>query len=153
MTLNDLLVAGERFEREGVESPVRGHVLVLARATPEVTRLATPGSAVATPVELCLRVWEPLQEGLVFVRAGWWYGPLLWLAACALAFGPVRRKKGAVVSVGVFAVMLYLLSALGAFAGAALFLPLAPGLLTMVAGLGAALLARETSARSQSSIP
>jgi hypothetical protein len=137
MTLNDLLVAAELHEREGAESPVRGQVVVLARATPEVTRLAARGMDSSLPMELCLRSWESLRSGQVFRRAGWWYGVLLWAGACLLALGPARRTNGRAVTAAVFSTLLYLLVALGLFAGTALFLPLAPWLLTMVLGLAA----------------
>lgn len=137
MTLNDLLVAAELHEREGAESPVHGQVVVLARATPEVTRLAGPGVAASTPVELCVRAWECLRTGQVFRRAGWWYGPMLWAVACVLAFGPARRGNRKAMVAGVSAFLVYLLAALGVHAGTALFLPLVPGLLTIAAGLAA----------------
>lgn len=135
MTLNDFLVAAELHEREGADSPVRGQVVVLARVTPEVTRLAGPGVAASTPVELCLRSWDSVRTGGVFRRAGWWFGPALWALACVLAFGPARRGNKPAFVAGVFAALIYLLVALGVFAGTALFLPLVPGLLTIAVGL------------------
>ena len=135
MTMNDLLVAAEKLEREGGSSPVRGHVVVLARATSDVTRLAGEGADPVTPAELWAQAWEAVRRGRLFRSPGWWYGPALFAAASMLALGPAGRSCRKAVLAGVLAMFVFLLAALGAFAGARVLLPLGPTLCTVVAGL------------------
>ncbi len=138
MTMNDLLVASEKFERTGGASPVRGHVLVLARATADVARLAREGASPVTPAELWAQAWEVLRRGRLFAAPGWWFAPCLWAASCVLCFGPARRSPRRAMIAWLLAIMVYLLAALGAFSGARIFLPLAPALvafsISVVAG-------------------
>ncbi len=135
MSMNDLLVASEKFERAGGVSAVRGHVLVLVRATADVARLAREGGAPVTPAELWAQAWEALRRGRLFVEAGWWFAPCLWLVSIAMALGPGRRSQRRALIVWSLAVMVYLLAALGAFSGAHVFLPLAPALVAFSAAV------------------
>ncbi len=144
MNMNEFLVESERFEREGGESPLRGHVLVLAPATPDVTRLAGADLAPSTPAEVWARAWEALRRGHVFLYPGWWYGPVLLVMSCALAFGPARRGNKNAVMAGIFTFCLYCLAALGAYSGGSVFLPLVPGLWTIAAGLVAGRIGHES---------
>ena len=134
MTMNELLVASEKYEREGGESPVRGSVIVLARATPEVARLAS-GDAALTPAELWAQSWQALRQGRFFVVPGWWYALLVAFVALALCAGPARRGWGAACGAGAAALLVYLLAALGAFATYGLLLPFVPSAATLLAGL------------------
>ena len=134
MTMNELLVAAEKYEREGGESPVRGSVIVLCRATPDVARVASGGAAL-TPAELWAQSWQALRQGRCFVVPGWWYPLLVAFAGLALCAGPSRRGWGAAFGAGAAAILVYLLAALGAFATYGLLLPFVPSAATLLAGL------------------
>lgn len=135
MTMNELLVASEQFERAGGQSPLRGHVLVLARATPDVARVERDGVSPVTPAELWAQSWEALSRGWLFIPAGWWLGPVLVCVCSLLALGPSRCSNHGAVIGGIFAVLIYLLVSLGAFAGARIFLPLGPALAAILIAL------------------
>lgn len=127
MTMSDLLVAAEKCERAGgANSPVRGHLLVLVRATADVARIAREGGAPVTPSELWAQSWDALRRGRLFVPAGWWFAPGLWAVSAALALAAARRSSWQALTAWAMAVLAYLLAALGAYAGARVFLPLAP---------------------------
>lgn len=143
-SMNEVLVESERLERMGGESPLRGHVLVLVQATPDVTRVAGAGFAPALPADVWARAWDALRRGHVFLSPGVWYGPVLLVMACTLAFGSARRRNTSAVLAGVFTACLYLFAALAAFAGESVFLPLVPGLLTIAAGLVAGRIGHES---------
>lgn len=134
MTMNELLVISEEYERTGGDSPLRGRVLVLSPATADVLRLSREGGAPAIPPELWAQAWEPLRRGRLFVAAGWWFAPALWLASCALGLGVAQASRRTALLAWMITVMVCLLAALGAYAGSRLFLPLAP----MVIALSAA---------------
>ena len=134
MTMNEFLVAAEKFEREGGSSPLRGSVVVLCRATPEVARVAAGGAAL-TPAELWAHSWQALRQGRFFVLPGWWYPLLVAFAALALCIGPALRSWGAASGAGAAAFLFYLLAALGAFATYGLLLPFVPSAATLMAGL------------------
>ena len=134
MTMNELLVAAEKHEREGGESPVRGSVIVLCRATADVARVASGGVAL-TPAELWAQSWQALRQGRFFVLPGWWYALLVAFAAFALCAGTSRRGRGAALGAFAAALLLYLLAALGSFATYGLLLPFVPSAATLLAGL------------------
>ena len=135
MNMNELLVAAEKFERESGRSPLRGHLVVLARATSEVTRVAGAGTKPSTPAEQWASAWEAVRGHHWFHAPGWWYPAILAAVAGALGWwtkrGPLR---GALLAV-FFASLLFALSALGIFGATRIALPLAPTLLMLVAGL------------------
>jgi len=136
MSMNDLLVAAEKFEREGGVSPLHGSIVVLCRATADVSRVKAGADADAlTPAELWAQGWSALRKGRFFLLPEWWYPLLPALAAVALCLGPSRRRWGAVLATGLLAVLAYLLIALGVFATFGLLLPLVPSAATLLAGL------------------
>jgi hypothetical protein len=149
MTMNQFLVVAERFERDGGESPLRGSVIVLCRATPDVARVAS-GGAELTPAELWAQSWQALRQGRTFVVPGWWYPLLVALVAVALCAGPARRGWVAVVGTGAAVLLAYLLAALAAFGTYGLLLPFVPSAVTMVAGL---LLGRLFAPRPATAVP
>lgn len=134
MTMNELLVASEKFEREGGVSPLRDRLLVLARATPDVPRLTGEGAGGVTPMELWASSWEALRTGRLFLPAGWWYGPLLVLVGSLLAFSPARSSNLRVLGFFLLAMLVYLFVALATFAHSRVLLPFGPTLLTLAAG-------------------
>lgn len=134
MTMNELLVAAEKFEREEGESAVRGSVLVLSRATPDVARVSS-GGAELTPAELWAQPWQALRQGRLFILPGWWYPLLVACAALALCIGPALQGWGTAFMAGAAALLVYLLTALGAFASFGLLLPFVPSLATLLSGL------------------
>jgi len=134
MTMNEFLVASEKFEREGGASPLRGSVIVLCRATPDVARVAAGGSQL-TPAELWAQSWQALRQGRFFVLPGWWYPLLVAFAALALCAGPARRGWGATLAAGALGLFVYLLAALGSFATYGLLLPFVPSAATLWIGL------------------
>jgi hypothetical protein len=113
---------------------LRGSVVVLCRATPEVARVAAGGAAL-TPAELWAQSWQALRQGRFFVLPGWWYPLLVAFAALALCIGPARRSWGAASGAGAAASLFYLLAALGAFATYGLLLPFVPSAATLIAAL------------------
>jgi hypothetical protein len=135
MTMNEVLVAAEEFEREGGASPVRGHLMVLAPATSDVTRVAVEGMVPVTPAEQWTQAWEAARANRLFLLPGWWYPLLTALAAAGLAFGPARRANGAAVLAGLFTLMLFTLVALGVFGSTRVVLPFLPASLTLVVAL------------------
>ncbi len=135
MTMNEMLVASEKFERTGGESPLRGRVAVLVAATPDVVRLTRGGGATTLPAELWAQAWEPLRTGQLFIAAGLWFSLLLWLSSWILAFCASRVSRRSALIVWAVAIMVYLLAALGAYAGSALFLPLVPVLILFSAAV------------------
>lgn len=150
ISMNELLVAAEKFERQGGVSPLRGRVLVLGRATPDVARFKTANDETATPAELWARSWQALRRGTFFVPPGWWYPPVL--AVAALLLGAVCRSgrgSGAAVK-GLAALLMFLLVALAAFQSSGLLLPLVPSAATLAAGL---LLARFIARRREPGSP
>lgn len=135
MTMNELLVASEKFEREGGVSPFRGHVMVLARATPDVTRIAVGEGVAVTPLERWASAWEAVRTNRLFLKPGWWYPPLLLAAAVLLSFGPSCRSLRSALASGLLSVLVFALIALGAFGSARVLLPASPTLLTLGAAL------------------
>jgi len=151
MTMNDLLVAAEKFEREGGVSPLQGAVVVLFRATADVARVKTGANADAiTPAELWGQGWSALRKGRFFLLPAWWYPLLPALAAAALCLGPARRSWGAAFASGALAFLAFLLAALGSFATFGLLLPLVPTAATLLGGL---LLGRFPVQRERSDAP
>lgn len=135
MNMNELLVAAEKFEREGGVSPLRGHVLVMARATSEVTRLAGAGMQPLTPAEQWASAWEAVRSHQWFRAPGWWYPVVVAVVAAVLAQLTMHRPLGGALWRGFFALLLFALAALGIFATTRIVLPLAPTLLMLAAGL------------------
>ncbi len=135
MTMNELLVAAEKFEREGGSSPLRGHVMVLAPATSDVTRVAAEGMGAVTPAEQWAQAWEAVRTNRLFLLPGWWYPLFLALGGTVLALGPARRSTGAAALAGVFALLVFALLALGVFGSARVVLPFVPASLTLIGGL------------------
>ena len=136
LSMNELLVAAEKYERREEASPLRGHVVVLARATADIARLRnSPGGAAATPSELWARSWDALGKGRFFVLPGWWYQPLLAAIAVGLALGPGRRGWSACLGAGAAALLVYLLAAIGVFSSFGLLLPFVPTAGTLAAGV------------------
>lgn len=131
MTMNDFLVAAEKHDREGGESALRGRILVLARATPDVARFAGAGSGPATAAELWAEAWGPIREGKLFLLPGWWFPFLLVAAASSLAVLPSFRSSTGAVGYFLFGALLYLLAALGSFSGARVLLAPAPALILL----------------------
>ena len=134
MTMNELLVAAEKFEREGGVSPLRDRILVLARATPDVTRVTIEGARAVTPMELWASAWEAVRTNRLFLPVGSWYNAALVFLGTLLAFSPARRSNVHALGVLFFAMAVYLLFALAAYSGNRVLLPAAPTLLTCVAG-------------------
>ena len=135
MTMNEVLVAAEKFEREGGASPLRGHVMVLAPATSDVTRIAGEGLAPVTPAEQWAQAWEAVRSNRLFLAPGWWYPLLAALAAAGLALGPPRRATGAAMLAGFFALLVFTLVALGVFGSTRVVLPLLTTSLTLAAAV------------------
>lgn len=135
MTMNELLVAAEKFEREGGASPVRGHVMVLAPATSDVTRVSTGGLRPVTPAEQWAQVWEAVRGNRLFLAPGWWYPPIVVLAGGALGLGPARRTTRASLVAGLFALLVFTLLALGVFGSTRVVLPFVPTSLTLLCAL------------------
>ena len=135
MTMNELLVAAEKFEREGGVSPVRGHVMVLAPATSDVTRVSTGGLRPVTPAEQWAQAWEAVRGNRLFLVPGWWYAPLVVLVGLALALGPARRTNWAALVAGLFALLVFTLLALGVFGSTRVVLPFVPTSLTLLVAL------------------
>lgn len=135
MTMNELLVAAEKFEREGGVSPVRGHVMVLAPATSDVTRVSTGGLRPVTPAEQWAQAWEAVRGNRLFLAPGWWYSPVVVLAGGALGLGPARRTTRASLVAGLFALLVFTLLALGVFGSTRVVLPLVPTSLTLLVAL------------------
>lgn len=133
--MNALLVAAEKHEREGGESPLRGQILVLCRATADITRIKDAGEKAFTPAELWAQAWPALQRGAVFVLPGVWYPLVLAAVACGLGFGFGSRGRTTILMTGAAALFTYLLAALGAFSTFGLLLPLTPSVATLWGGL------------------
>lgn len=135
ITMNELLVASERFEREGGVSPLQGSVLVLARATTDVVRVASDTAGPATPIEVWASSWEPLRHGRLFLVPGWWFLPVLVAVSTLLARFAACHPRRRSVFVLLFSLLVFLLLSLGIFAGTHVCLPLVPVVLTMTAGV------------------
>jgi hypothetical protein len=135
LSLNGFLVEAERFEREGGISLVRGHVVMLARATPDVARVAVPGRMPLTPTESWASAWESAKENRLFLLPGSGFYLVLTIVALLLTKffydGGLRRLLVA----GVFFLLLYVLVAMGVYSGYRLLLPLAPALVQLVAAM------------------
>ncbi|MBU3666061.1 MAG: hypothetical protein FGM15_09340 [Chthoniobacterales bacterium] len=135
ITMNELLVASERFEREGGTSPFKGFLLVLARATSDVMRVSGEGRAPATSVEMWGSSWEAVRHGQMFLLPGWWFVPAVALAGTLLArFASLRTRRAGIFAM-IFGLMFFLLLSLGLFSGARVSLPLVPSVITMMLGL------------------
>jgi len=132
ISMNELLVAAEKFEREGGASPFRGHVMVLSPATADISRVAVEGSREVTPAERWASAWEAIRTNRMFLSPGWWYQVVLVAAALLFVFGPARRSDRAALTAIVFAFLVFALTALGAFGSSRVLLPAAPTLLTLV---------------------
>ena len=134
-TMNELLVLAEKFEREGGAAPLSGHMVVLARATSEVTRVAGEGLKPVTPTEQWASAWEAVRTNRLFHSPGWWYPLVVAAAAGVLALGPARRSNSGALLAGFFALLVFAMIALAVFASARVALPAALTLLTLAAGL------------------
>ncbi len=137
MTMNELLVQAERFEREGGDSGLQGQVVVLARATADVARVSSGGGAAVTPAELWASAWEAARTNRLFLLPGWWFTVALVATGCTLALGPGARSWRGALLAGFFALLVYALVALALFQGSRLLLPAGPFLFMLVAGLAA----------------
>jgi hypothetical protein len=136
ISMNELLVAAEKYERGEGDSPLRGRVVVLARATADVTRLKnSPQSIAATPSELWAESWAALSRGRCFLLPGWWYQVVLVAAVAGLALALRGRTWPAMAGAGSASLLFYLLIALGAFASVGILLPFVLSAGTLVAGL------------------
>lgn len=135
MTMNELLVASEKFEREGGRSPFRDHIMVLARATADVARVAVGEMRAATPAERLASAWEALRTNRLFLAPAWWYPFVVVLVAVFLTFGPARRSNAAALTAALFSLLVFALVALGVFGSARVLLPATPTLLTLGAAL------------------
>lgn len=136
VSMNDLLVAAEKYERHESDSPLRGQIVVLARATADIARVQSSlrGDA-ATPSELWAQAWAALRQGRCFVLPGWWYHIVLVAGATGLAVSVTGCKKLAALGMGGAALLVYLLLALGSFASAGLLLPFVPSVGALAIGL------------------
>lgn len=135
ISMNELLVAAEKFERLGGESRFEGRLLVLVRATTDVTRVAAAGLDPITPGEWWAQSWEAVRHGRLFQRPGWWFSPALVAAGALMALSCVRGSNGRALLAGLVVLLLYLLAALGAWAGSGVFLPAGPALCALLCGL------------------
>lgn len=136
MGMNGLLVAAEKHEREGGRPPLAGHIVVLARATPEVTRIKESATApAATPIELWAQTWHALRLGRLFLLPGWWYTAALAIAAFSLYFWSRPRRSFGLIGTAAVTLFIYLLAALASFASQGLLLPFVPSVGTLCAGL------------------
>jgi len=136
MTMNDLLVASEKFEREGGSPPLRGRLVVLVPATSDMPRLrAQEGEVAVTPAELWAQSWEAIRRGSLFVLPGAGYAVVLACVSFLLAIGSTQRSPAATLMAGIFSVMIYLLVALGVFVSLGILLPFAPSVLSLASGL------------------
>lgn len=134
MTMNELLVAAERFEREGGASALRDRLLVLARATPDVTRIKGDGDGPMTPMELWASAWEAVRNNRIFLPAGTWYTVVLVAGGSLLAFSPARQSNRRAMGLFFFAVAVYLLAALAIYSESRVLLPAGPTILTLATG-------------------
>lgn len=137
ITMNDFLVSVEKHDRLGSVSPLQGHVLVLASATPDVPRFARDGRAAITPGEMWAEAWGPMRSGKLFLLPPWWFSLVMMICASALAIGPAYRSSVGAVSVLFFTSMLFLLISLGLFAGARILLAPVPVLLLFASAVAA----------------
>ena len=135
ITMNELLVMSERFEREGGASPLLGNVLVLARATTDVVRVTTDSADAATPAEVWASAWEPLRHGRLFISPGWWFLPAVVAAASMLSIFAAQHARRHAAFLLIFSLLVFLLLSLGVFSGTHVCLPLVPAVLTMTAGV------------------
>ena len=133
ISMNELLVAAEKFEREGGVSPFRSHVMVLAPATADVSRIAVEGSGEVTPAERWASAWEAMRTNKMFLSPGWWYPAVVIAAALVLVFGPARRSNRAALVATIFAFLTFALVSLGACGSSRVLLPAVPTLLTLLA--------------------
>jgi len=134
ITLNELLVMAESFERQGGAATLEGRVVVLARATPEVARVER-GGQVVTPVELWAVAWEAVRTNRLFVLPGWWATVGWALLGCLMAFGPASRTARGALLGGFFALLVYGLAALALFQESRLLLPAGPVVIMLVVAL------------------
>ena len=134
-TMNELFVLAEKFEREGGRSPLSGHIVVLGRATSEVTRVAGEGPKPVTPVEQWAAAWEAVRTNRCFHSPGWWYPVVVATVASLLALGPARRSNMGALLAGFFALLVFAMIGLAAFSSLRVALPAALTLLTLGAGL------------------
>lgn len=135
ISLNELLVASEKQEREGGVSPMRGRLLVLCRATPDVTRIKGADDVAFTPAELWAQSWDALRRGRMFVLPGWWYPAVLVVVGFGLCLGVRHGSRMFSAGVGVMAFFVFLLVALGVFDFCGLLLPLTPSAATLLVGV------------------
>ena len=135
LTMNELFVLAEKFEREGGTSPLRGQIVVLGRATSEVTRVAGEGAMPVTPVEQWAAAWEAVRTNRCFHSPGWWYPVLVVAVASLLALGPARRSNMGTLLAGFFVLLVFAMVGLAAFSSMRVALPAALTLLTLGAGL------------------
>lgn len=142
MSMNELLLASENFERGQAPSPVDGHVLILARATSDVTRVERGSERPLVAAEAVFQSWDALRRGTLFLSPGFWYPVALSVFALCLLFAPGFGTARAVLWGGVLLVLLFLIVSLGLFAGNRILLPSVPFAATLLAGLLARLFSR-----------
>jgi len=135
MTMNELLVAAEKFEREGGASPLRGHIMVLAPATADVTRVVGEGMKPMTPAEQWAQAWEAVRSGHLFLSPGWWYPLVVAAGGMFLVLGPAHRSTRAAIMAGIFTLLVFTLVALGVFGSTRVVLPFVPSSLTLLVAL------------------
>jgi len=133
ISMNELLVAAEKFEREGGDSPFRTHVMVLAPATADVSRIAVEGSGEVTPAERWASAWEAMRTNKMFLSPAGWYPAVVIAAALVMVFGPARRSNRAATVATIFAFLVFALLSLGMFGSSRVLLPAVPTLLTILA--------------------
>lgn len=136
MSMNELLVATEKYEREGGAAPLRGNIVVLARATAEVARLkGSSDGVVTTPAELWARAWPALRQGRFFVLPGWLYQVVLIAVGLVLCLGSGQRCWNVLLGTSAAVLLVFLLAALGLFASYGVLLPFVPSLGTLIAAV------------------
>ena len=147
MSLNGFLVEAERFEREGGISPVRGHVVMLARATSDIARVAAPGQSPQTPTEWWASAWRSTKENRLFLLPGWEFSLVLTMIALLLSIFFHAGGLGRSLVGGLFFLLLYALLAMGLYSGYRLVVPLAPALVLLGMSVLMPRLLRRTSVR------
>lgn len=147
MSLNGFLVEAERFERNEIISPVRGHVVMLARATSDIARVAVPGLSPQTPIECWASAWRSAKENRLFLLPGWEFSVVLSIIVFLMAIFFQAGGLGRSLVAGLFFLLLYVLVAMGLYSGYRLLLPFAPALVLLGISVLFSLLLRRTSAR------
>lgn len=137
LSMNELLLAAENFERGKAPSPFGGHVLVLARATSDVTRLERGADQPVVAAEAVFQSWDALRRGTLFLSPGFWYPAGLSVFALFLLFAPGAGTARSLLWGGLASLLVFLLVALGLFGGNRILLPFVPFAATLLLGLAA----------------